>query len=78
MYRINRRTTPTKEEKVAQKIGTLLSDFSLDLEAVGYHLAHSIPYVPYSRAVEVLESAGYNKEVREYYEQGRYYDDRLF
>lgn len=78
MYRMSRRITPTKEEKVAQKIGTLLSDFSLDLESVGYHLAHSIPYVPYSRAVEVLESAEYNKESRQNYEQGRYYDDRLF
>ena len=78
MYRINRRLSPTKEEKAAQKIGVVLSDFGLDLESVGYHLAHSIPFVPYSRAVEVLEAAVYNKEVREYYEQGKYYDDRLF
>jgi len=78
MYRINRRLTPTREEKAAQKIGVILSDFSLDLESIGFHLVHSIPYVPYSRAIEVLESARYNKEVREYYEQGKYYDDRLF
>lgn len=78
MYRINRNTTPTKEEKAAQKIGTILSDFGLDLEAVGYYLATAVPFVPYSRALEVLEAAQYNKEVREYYKQGGYYEDRLF
>ena len=77
MYRINRRTTPTREEKAAQKIATILSDFSLDLEYVGYHLAHSVPYVVYRRALEVLQSSEYNKEVAEYYQQGGYYDDRL-
>jgi len=41
-------------------------------------LATAIPYVPYSRALEILESARYNKEVAEYYRQGGYYDDRLF
>jgi len=78
MYRINRSTTPTKEEKAAQKISTIVSDFGLDLEAVGYYMATSIPYVTYSRAVEILEAARYNKEVAEYYKQGGYYDDRLF
>lgn len=68
----------TQEEKVAKKISTLVSDFSLDLEAVGYYLATAIPYVAYSRAVEILESARYNKEIAEYYKQGGYYDDRLF
>lgn len=77
MYRINRNTTPTKEEKTAQKISTIMADFSLDLEAVGYYLATAIPYVTYSRALEVLEAARYNKEVAEYYKQGGYYDDRL-
>jgi hypothetical protein len=77
MYRINRNTTPTKEERVAHKISTLMSDFSLDLEAVGYYLATAIPYVTYSRSLEVLEAARYNKEIAEYYRQGGYYDDRL-
>jgi len=78
MYRINRRVGMTSEEKAARKIGVVLSDFGLDLEAVGYHLAHSNPYVVYSRAIEVLDSARYNKDVAEYYQQGGYYDDRLF
>jgi len=68
----------SKEEKVAIKIGTLLSDFSLDLERVGKHLALSNPHVIYSRAVEVLESAEYNKEVAEYNEMHKYYDKTLF
>ena len=77
MYRINRNTTPTKEEKVAHKISNLMSDYSLDLEAVGYYMATAIPYLTYSRAVELLEAAQYNKEVAEYYQQGGYYDNRL-
>lgn len=68
----------SKEEKVAMKIGTLLSDFSLDLERVGKHLAISNPHVIYSRAVEVLESAEYNKEVAEYNEHSKFYERSLF
>lgn len=78
MYRISRNTTPTKEEKIAHKISNLVSDYSLDLEAVGYYMATAIPYLTYSRAVELLEAARYNKETAEYYKQGGYYDDRLF
>ena len=69
----------SKEEKVAMKIGTLLSDFSLDLERVGKHLAISNPHVIYSRAVEVLEAAEYNKENAEYNERLQYYEQgKLF
>ena len=77
MYRLNRSTAPTKEEKAAQKISTIMSDFSLDLEVVGYYMATAVPYVAFSRSLEVLEAARYNKEVAEYYRQGGYYDDRL-
>ena len=68
----------SKEEKVAMAIGRLLSDFSLDLEAVGKHLAISNPYVVYARALEVLEATEYNKSVAEYREIGKYYGERLF
>jgi hypothetical protein len=77
MYRLRRHEAPTKEEKAAQKISSIMSDFSLDLEAVGYYMATSVPYITYTRALEILESARYNKEVAEYYRQGGYYDDRL-
>lgn len=72
------RMPPSKEEKVALAIGRLLSDFSLDLEAIGKHLALSNPYVVYARALEVLESTQYNKTTAEYREQGKYYGDGLF
>jgi hypothetical protein len=78
MRRLGIRLAPSKEEKVAQNIGRLLSDFSLDLEAVGRHLAISNPYVVYARALEVLEATEYNKTVAEYREQNRYYGERLF
>lgn len=78
MRRAHRLPT-SNEEKVAKRIGTILSDFSLDLEAVGKYLAVSVPYVVYARAVEVLEAAQYNKETAEYKEMTRSYgSDRLF
>lgn len=68
----------SKEEKIALSIGRLLSDFTLDLEAIGKYLAVSNPHLIYARALEVLESAEYNKSVAEYREIGKYYSDRLF
>lgn len=67
----------SKEEKVAQVISRVLSDFSLDLEAVGYYLAKAIPYTIFRRAEEVLESAQYNNEVVEYNTRGKHYNDRV-
>jgi len=67
----------SKEERVALSISRLLSDFSLDLEAIGYYLAKSIPYTVYRRALEVLESAEYNYQVEEYNPRGKHYNDRL-
>ena len=68
----------SKEEEVAVTIGKLLSDFTLDLEAIGKYLATANPHLIYARTMEVLESAEYNKEVAEYREIGKYYSDRLF
>ena len=67
----------SKEERVATSIGRLLSDFSLDLEAVGKYMAISNPYVIYVRALEVLEATEYNKTVQEYREIGKYYGNNL-
>ena len=67
----------SKEEKVALSIGRLLSDFSLDLEAVGKYMAVSNPHVVYVRALEVLEATEYNKTVQEYREIGKYYGNNL-
>jgi hypothetical protein len=67
----------SKEEKVAVSIGRLLSDFSLDLEAVGKYLAVAQPHVIYVRALEVLEATEYNKTVAEYREIGKYYGNSL-
>ena len=78
MRRLGLRLPPSKEEKVAIAIGRILSDFSLDLEAVGKYLATAQPYVVYARALEVLEATEYNKTVAEYREQGKYYGDGLF
>jgi hypothetical protein len=77
MYRISRTVSTTKEEKVAVAISKLLSDFHLDLEKVGYHLAKSTPYLIYRRSLEVLESAQFQLDT---VEQNRveYNHDRLF
>ena len=68
----------SKEEKIAVAIGKLLTDFTLDLEAIGKYLATSNPHLIYARVMEVLESAEYNKSVAEYREIGKYYSDQLF
>jgi hypothetical protein len=61
----------SKEEKVAGRIITLLSDLTLDLEAIGFYLAKTSPHIIYSRANEVLEAMQYNKEV-EQLDRGNY------
>jgi hypothetical protein len=71
-----RRLGVTKEERTAQMIGRALSDFTLDLEAVGYYLSKQ-PYTVFSRGLTVLESAEYNKDNVEKLRLG-YYNDRLF
>ena len=77
MYRISRAILTSREEKTAIAIGKLLSDFHLDLEKVGYHLAKSTPYLVYRRSLEVLESAQFQLDI---VEQNRieYNHDRLF
>ena len=67
----------SKEEKVATSIGRSLSDFSLDLEAVGKYLATAQPYVIYARVLEVLDATEYNKTMSEYREIGKYYGNNL-
>jgi hypothetical protein len=67
----------SKEEKVAVSIGKLVSDFSLDLEAVGKYLATAQPYVVYTRVLEIMDATEYNKEVAEYREIGKYYANEL-
>lgn len=77
MYRIRDAEVLTNEEKVAKKIANLLSDLTLDLDRIGYHLAFSCSYLWYARALEVLESAQYNKDVVALNRCGEY-SDKLF
>lgn len=60
MRRIKTQITP--EEQVAIKVSKLLSDFHLDLEAVGFYLSRSMPYTVYRRFIEVAESAQYREK----------------
>ena len=64
MYKVVK-LAKSKEEKLATKIIVLLSDLSLDLEAVGLYLARTAPHIIYRRGLEVLEAMEYNKEVQE-------------
>jgi hypothetical protein len=74
-----RRLPITPEERVARKIGKELSDFSLDLEAIGKYLGTAQPYTIYVRAVEVLEAAQYNREIAKYNDKFKEYEsDTLF
>ena len=64
MYKVVK-LAKSQEEKLANKIIVLLSDLSLDLEAVGLYLARTAPHIIYRRGLEVLEAMEYNKEVQE-------------
>ena len=55
----------SNEEKVALKMGNLLSDFRLDLEAVGFYLNRVNPFTVYRRIVEVVDSAEYQADHQE-------------
>jgi hypothetical protein len=77
MYRISKSVTKTKEEKVAEKIGILLSDFNLDLEKVGVYMSKALPYLIYRRSLEVLESAQFQLDIVEQ-KRVEYNYDRLF
>ena len=77
MYKISRSVIKTNEEKVAEKIGVLLSDFHLDLEKVGFYMSRNLPYLVYRRALEVLESAEFQLDLVEQ-KRVEYNHDRLF
>jgi len=77
MYKVKRTQTSTKEEKAVAKITTIMSDFSLDLEAVGMYMAIGTPHIIYRRALEVLEAMEYNKQVAEYNENQGSYRERI-
>jgi hypothetical protein len=64
MYKVVK-LAKSPEEKVANKITLLLSDLTLDLEALGLYIARIAPHIIYRRALEVLEAMEYNKEVQE-------------
>lgn len=63
---------------MAERISTILSDFSLDLERIGYYIARNTPYVIFCRSIEVLEAAQFQKPVIDEIRMEGYYDDKLF
>ena len=71
------KSTATKEEKIAIKLSTLMTDFTVDIEKVGYYLYHATPYLLFRRSIEVLDSARLAEDLREQREIG--YDiDRIY
>jgi hypothetical protein len=62
--RISKRKT--EEERVADKLGNMVSDLRVDLELVGEYLANSQPFVVYNRLQVIAESAKETKEGTNY------------
>jgi hypothetical protein len=56
------RQKSTEEEKIAIKLGNILSDLRIDIEQVGRYLARTSPNVVYNRLITVAESAQFEKE----------------
>ena len=65
MYRITSKNIKTEEEKIAQKIAQLMTNFTVDIEKVGFYLATATPYLLFRRALEVLEAAEYQLDTVE-------------
>jgi len=55
---------PTKELRVAEKMGEMVNDLTLDLDQVGVYIA-SDNSITYRRLMEVAEAAKFEKEDRE-------------
>jgi hypothetical protein len=55
---------PTKELRVAEKMGEMVNDLTLDLDQVGVYIA-SDNSITYRRLMEVAEAAKFEKEERE-------------
>ncbi len=49
----------TDEEKVVKKLGTLFSDFTLDLESVGYYLSRGLPFTIFERVMITMDAADF-------------------
>ena len=64
----------TKEERVAMRIGDLLSDFKLDLDKVGEYIAKSNAYTVYRRFEEVAEAAMCERDGIEDIRNGLFYE----
>jgi len=54
----------TDEEKIAEKLISLLSDIRLDLNLIGYYFANIATRGAFLRLEEVIESAEETKESR--------------
>ena len=49
----------TDEEKVVKKLGTLFSNFNLDLESVGYYLSRALPFTIFERVMITMDAADF-------------------
>lgn len=58
------RFRPSKESKVAEKMGEMVNDLTLDLDQVGIFIARDNS-ITYRRLMEVAEAAKYEREDRE-------------
>lgn len=59
-FRISRGITP--EERVAQRIKTIVEDLNLDIEQTGVMLARVLPHLTYTRLVSMIEAAVEEKD----------------
>lgn len=56
---MNREVGMSDEERTARKLGNLFSNFSLDLESVGYYLSRILPKVVFDRAMITFDAADF-------------------
>lgn len=64
----------TDEEKAANKIGEVFSDFRLDLESVGYYLSRVLPQIIFTRTMITFDAADFYKSGGDINEFDKYED----
>jgi len=49
------------EERAANKLGTVFSNFNLDLESLGYYISRVLPKVVFDRVMITFDAADFYK-----------------
>jgi hypothetical protein len=59
------RSGKSDNQKVAEKMTSLVNDVTIDLTTVGEHIARTAPNVTYRRFIEIADAAKFEREEKQ-------------